>query len=122
MNIYFQGHVDENNMENQQGELIRSTSLDPKFLQRPPSHRSITRSLSVPSSISFVDQQPLIEEPEPNDTNPEKSFDFDKKAPEKHQVRCIECVKAIPVFSCHDIEAGDHVVFLVGPYTTTMGL
>eukprot|EP00105_Crassostrea_gigas_P008583 XP_011423192.1 PREDICTED: uncharacterized protein LOC105325365 [Crassostrea gigas] len=98
-------------MEDQQPALIRSSSLDPKFLQRPPSHRSITRSRIVPSSISFVDQQPLTEEPEPNDKDPERHCDSKKKDPEKHQVRCIECVKAIPVFSCHDIEAGDHVVF-----------
>lgn len=52
-----------------------------------------------------------MEEPERYDTDPEaKSCDYEKRAPD-HYVPCTECVKAIPVFSCNDIEAGDHVVF-----------
>lgn len=106
-----------NNMENRHQKLTTSTSLDPKFLQRPPSHRSITRSLSESSSIATVDLQsdastePLIEEPESFDTDTENICEPEQQTPEKCQVQCIECVKAIPVFSCNDIEAGDHVVF-----------
>lgn len=104
-------------MENRHQKLTTSTLLDPKFLQRPPSHRSITRSLSESSSIATVDLQsdastePLIEEPESFDTDTENICEPEQQTPEKCQVQCIECVKAIPVFSCNDIEAGDHVVF-----------
>lgn len=104
-------------MENRHQKLTTSTSLDPKFLQRPPSHVSIHRSLSVPSKITTVDKQseeskePLKEEDEPNDTNPDKSDKTEQRAPKDGEVRCIECVKAIPVFLPNDIVAGDHVVF-----------
>lgn len=27
------------------------------------------------------------------------------------EVRCIECVKAVPAFSCNDLKPGDHVIF-----------
>lgn len=63
--------------ENRHQKLTTSTLLDPKFLQRPPSHRSITSSISESSSIATVDQQsdastePLIEEPESFDTDTE---------------------------------------------------
>lgn len=40
-----------------------------------------------------------------------KKYESEKSTPSMNEVRCLECVKAVPVSSCDDLEPGDHVIF-----------
>lgn len=80
--------------------------------QRPLSYGSV-RSLCFKSSEA-IDKQLLLEEHKPNDS--ETSCNSNETPSPKHQIRCIECVKTIPVSSSKELEAGDHVVFSRGAY------
>lgn len=38
-------------------------------------------------------------------------YESEKSTPSMNEVRCLECVKVVPVSSCDDLEPGDHVIF-----------
>lgn len=40
-----------------------------------------------------------------------KEYESEESIPPINEVCCIECVKAVPVSSCDDLEPGDHVIF-----------
>ena len=84
-------------------------ALPRPILQRPPSHESLRvlrDSVSESDEHNQGDLPPLVEEhmDEPANTSGATNSYSTKEG------RCIECVKAIPVFSPGEIEAGDHVV------------
>ncbi|XP_062597674.1 uncharacterized protein LOC134259094 [Saccostrea cucullata] len=109
---------DSDTRKTQRPALERSTSLDPKFLQRAPSFQTITEfkekvKESEESKTDSKIEQTVKEEHIEEDSNlDEKKNDVSQESQQENPEigKCIECVKAIPVFSSDGIEAGDHVI------------
>ncbi|XP_061163618.1 uncharacterized protein LOC133172683 [Saccostrea echinata] len=110
---------DSDNRRTQRPELERSNSLDPKCLQRAPSFQTITEfkervkeseeSKTNSKTEQTVKEESMMENPDLDEKDNDTS---QESAQENSEIgKCIECVKAIPVFSSDGIEAGDHVIF-----------
>lgn len=87
-----------------------SKSLDPKFLQRAPSYQTITEykiNESEEKQTEKVDV-PITHDCDVDNSN--ISVSQSNGVDISEYGRCIECVKAIPVFSPNGIRPGDHVI------------
>jgi hypothetical protein len=89
---------------------VRSKSLDPKFLQRAPSYQTITE-YKIDETETLEKQTEKEDEPITRDSDVIDISDPQNTCVETEYGRCVECVKAIPVFSTDGIKPGDHVIF-----------
>ena len=90
---------------------MRSKSLDPKFLQRAPSYQTIAEyKIDETEAIERQTEEEDELITHVSDISDDISV-AENTCVETEYGRCVECVKAIPVFSANGIKPGDHVIF-----------